>query len=83
MENLDGNQLKKICKDSQLEKIRDQQAIFCKNGCGQIIPSNLSFINIKENRVCVASDFYNGGHLEIRISLEKMEKCLYNSYKKR
>ncbi len=78
MENLDGNRLRNICRNSKLEDVRNQQAIFCEGDCGNVIPYNISLINIKENRICVATDLYPNGHLEIRTDLKKMEKCLYN-----
>lgn len=83
MENLDGNRLRNICRNSKLEEVRNQQAIFCKENCGNPIPHNLSLVYVKEKQTCIATDFYNNGCLEIRISLEKMGKCFYNPCNKK
>ncbi len=73
--------IRKTCPHAQYRMLRDGPAIFCEEKKGKDAPSQIQFMNIQEGEVCVATSFFQTGHIgySSSVNIGKISECPYKN----
>lgn len=73
--SIDEIALRKICTCAKLAKVKNANAVFCKENCGIPIPNNLLLPYVAEKQTCIATNLYKNGIFNVETDFSKIESC--------